>query len=199
LCGTGSHDIALDDVFVPEEWTGSLFAAPTVHHPLDSLPLLGRLGVELGACAVGIAQGALDDVVEIGRTKRPLGGLLNRVAEDPVFQYKLGRLDMDLRTARLLVRDVARADEEVAARGTKRSDIELLERRTTLNKVAELAASVVDGAYTMCGTSGLYLGSPLQRRARDIHALTQHFILSANTYSPLGASLLGEPTNTGPF
>ena len=66
-------------------------------------------------------------------------------------------------------------------------------RRATLARTVELAASVVDGCYHASGTSGMYETSPLQRRLRDVKALTQHAIFTANPYSPVGASLLGEP------
>jgi alkylation response protein AidB-like acyl-CoA dehydrogenase len=198
LRGTGSHDIAVEDLFVPDEWTASIVAPPpVVRHPLDVLPLLGRLGLELAACAVGIGQGAIDDVVDIAQTKRSLGGLLGRVAEDPVFQYKLGRLELDLRTARILLQHIACLDGEFASRVDPPSQGELLQRRTLLGRIAELTAAVVDGAYAACGTTGLYTSSPLQRRLRDIRALTQHILFAYNAYTPAGALLLGEPVNAG--
>ena len=36
------------------------------------------------------------------------------------------------------------------------------------------------------------LGCPLQRRFRDVHALTQHFALKADTYTLCGAVLAGQ-------
>ena len=198
LRGTGSHDIAVEDLFVPDEWTASILAPPPIiRHPLDTLPLLGRLGLELAACAVGIGQGAIDDVINIAQSKRLMGGLLGRVAEDPVFQYKLGRLELDLRTARILLQHIARLDSEFATRGAPPSQGELLQRRTLLSRIAELTAAVVDGAYAACGTTGLYTSSPLQRRLRDVRALTQHIIFAYNAYTPAGALLLGEPVNAG--
>jgi alkylation response protein AidB-like acyl-CoA dehydrogenase len=159
--------------------------------------LLGRLGLELAACAVGIGQGAIDDLINIAQTKRLMGGLLGRVAEDPVFQYKLGRLELDLRTARILLQHIARLDGEFATRGDPPSQGELLQRRTLLGRIAELAAAVVDGAYAQCGTTGLYTSSPLQRRLRDVRALTQHIMFAYNACTPAGALLLGEPVNAG--
>ena len=99
LKATGSHDVQVSDLFVSEEWTGSFAEpAPVVRHPLDAVRPLGRLGLELAAVAVGTAQGALDDLIEIGRIKKPLGGLMRRLAEDPSFQRQLGELDLELRT-----------------------------------------------------------------------------------------------------
>ena len=133
LKGTGSHDFQVSDLFVPQEWTGSFLApAPVVRHPLDAVRPLGRLGLELAAVAAGTAQGAIDDLIEIGRTKKPLGGLMRRLAEDPAFQRQLGELDLELRTARILLHSIARSDYERVTAGRELEQRELLERRTIL-------------------------------------------------------------------
>ena len=54
------------------------------------------------------------------------------------------------------------------------------------------AAQVVDAAYTAGGGSALYAGSPLQRRLRDVHAVTQHFAVQADRLTTVGAVLAGE-------
>jgi len=51
---------------------------------------------------------------------------------------------------------------------------------------------VVDAAYTAGGGSAVYASSPLQRRLRDIHTLTQHFALKPDTLTLAGAVLLGQ-------
>ena len=57
---------------------------------------------------------------------------------------------------------------------------------------AARAAAVVDTAYRSGGGSSLYADSPLQRRLRDIHALTQHFLVRRNTLVTAGAVLAGQ-------
>ena len=53
------------------------------------------------------------------------------------------------------------------------------------------AVSVVDTAYRAGGGSSLYSSCPLQRRLRDIHALTQHFLVRRDTMTTAGAILAG--------
>jgi alkylation response protein AidB-like acyl-CoA dehydrogenase len=57
---------------------------------------------------------------------------------------------------------------------------------------AATAASIVDMAYTAGGGTSLYATSPLQRRLRDIHALTQHFLVRLDTFTTVGAVLAGQ-------
>ena len=198
LKGTASHDVRVDDLFVDAAWTGDVLEPPPViRHPLDGVHPLGRLGLELAAVAVGIAQGAVDDLVAVGSTKRPLGGFMPRLAEDRVFQAEVGALDLDLRTARTLLHDVARTDFERVQCGRALEQREALERRSALSRIGEVAVGVVDGSYHASGTTGLYETSPLQRRLRDVHAVVQHFLFTSNALAPLGALLLGEPVEGG--
>jgi alkylation response protein AidB-like acyl-CoA dehydrogenase len=196
LKGTSSHDIVATELFVDADWTASFFApAPVVRHPLDRVRPLGRLGLELAAVAVGTAQAALEDLIEIATTKKPLGGLLKRLAEEPVFQHTVGGLDADVRTARTLLHETATRDYQRATAGEDLDQRALLERLTALKRVGEIATAVVDRAYHEAGTTGLFESSPLQRRLRDIHAVVQHVVFTSDSFTPAGATLLGEPAS----
>jgi hypothetical protein len=46
-------------------------------------------------------------------------------------------------------------------------------------------------AYHAGGGSAIYAGSHLQRRFRDVHALTQHFLVKLDTLTTAGAVLAG--------
>lgn len=62
--------------------------------------------------------------------------------------------------------------------------------RATATWVATTAASVVDAAYGSGGSS-LYSDNALQRRFRDIHALTQHFLAKRDTFTTAGGRARG--------
>jgi alkylation response protein AidB-like acyl-CoA dehydrogenase len=194
LKGTASNDVRVEDLFVADAWTGNVLQPPpVVHHPLDTVHPLGRLGLELAAVAVGIAQGAVDDLITVGASKRPLAGFLPRLAEDRVFQSRVGALDLECRMARTLLHDVARTDWERVQCGHALDQRTTLERRSTLSRVGDTATAVVTACYHASGTTGLYESSPLQRRLRDVHAVVQHVLFTSNALAPLGALLLGEP------
>jgi alkylation response protein AidB-like acyl-CoA dehydrogenase len=62
---------------------------------------------------------------------------------------------------------------------------------STVAWVVETATRVVDACYQAGGGSALYEKSPLQRRLRDIHTLTQHASVQENIFMTLGAQKLG--------
>jgi indole-3-acetate monooxygenase len=192
LKGTGSNDIVVSDLFIPDEWTGTFAELPPIaRHPLDQRPLLARFGSEFAAVAIGIAQAALDDITNIARNKVPATSR-SKLAADPVAQYLVGQLATDLYMARTLLHQVARDDQASVPFGPP-DNTAMVIRRARLTRAAAVAASVVEGAYGVSGTTGLFESCPLQRRLRDVRAVTQHYMLSARSaYGPVGTAILSE-------
>ena len=192
LKGTASNDIVVSDLFIPDEWTGTFAELPPVaRHPLDQRPLLARFGSEFAAVAVGIAQAALDDITNIARNKVPATSR-SKLAADPVAQYMVGQLSTDLYMARTLLHQVARDDQASVPFGPP-DNTAMVVRRARLTRAAAVAASVVEGAYSVSGTTGLFESCPLQRRLRDVRAVTQHYMLSARSaFGPVGTAILSE-------
>ena len=192
LKGTASNDIVVSDLFIPDEWTGTFAELPPVaRHPLDQRPLLARFGSEFAAVAIGIAQAALDDITDIARNKVPATSR-SKLAADPVAQYMVGQLSTDLYMARTLLHQVARDDQASVPFGPP-DNTAMVIRRARLTRAAAVAASVVEGAYSVSGTTGLFESCPLQRRLRDVRAVTQHYMLSARSaFGQVGTAILSE-------
>ncbi|MEY2432237.1 MAG: hypothetical protein QOC92_1962 [Acidimicrobiaceae bacterium] len=199
LCGTGSHHFSAHDVLVSAERTFLVFAGDRCFdEPILHLPAPALFSLEIASVAIGIAQGALDDLLALAADKMPLLAHAP-LAANPHFQYELATADTDLRAARALLH----ADTDVAwASAVEGAELTLEQRahiRATGAWVTARAVSVVDTAYRAAGSSSLYLDSPLQRRLRDIHALTQHFLVKADTLTTAGAVLAGQELTTPVF
>jgi alkylation response protein AidB-like acyl-CoA dehydrogenase len=61
------------------------------------------------------------------------------------------------------------------------------------------AAAIVTTAHRSGGGSSVYLDCPLQRRLRDIHAVTQHFLVRRDTFTTAGAILAGRDLELAVF
>jgi len=152
--------------------------------PPTALPLL------ISSVSLGIARGALDDIVRLAAEKVPMLSQAP-LAADPVFHVDLATADTELRAARALLYELA---DEVWASALAGDELSMdLRARVRAAGVwcTARAAAVVDTAYRSGGGSSLYAESPLQRRLRDIHALTQHFLVRRNTLVTAGAILAG--------
>jgi hypothetical protein len=58
---------------------------------------------------------------------------------------------------------------------------------------------VVTAAYRAGGGGSVYAESPLQRRLRDINAVTQHFLVRPDTLTTAGAILSGQDVTVPVF
>ena len=195
LCGTGSHHIVVDDLVVPAERTFAVLTAePCVDAVMARIPLPAPYALLLAGIALGIARGALDDLLGLAAGKVPLLAAAE-LARSPHLHLALGEADARLRAAQATVHDEARALWRAAEAGDPIEVDQRARLRASSTWATTTAAAVVDTAYTAGGGTSLYASSPLQRRLRDIHAVTQHFLVRPDTMTAAGAVLAGqEPT-----
>ena len=191
MSGTGSHHIRVEEAFVPRERTfETLTAEPCLDAPVLRIPLLALYSTCMASVAVGIARGALDDITAIAGEKVPLfaGGPLGT---DPVFHLDLASADAELRAARALLHEGAEIMWVNAVNGEDLSLEDRARLRAAAVWAARRAVSVVTAAYRSGGGTSIYKDCALQRRLRDIHTMTQHFLLRDDTMLTAGAILAG--------
>lgn len=192
LRGTGSHHFSADEVFLPAERTyATLEADPCVDEPLVRIPPPALYAQLIASVALGAARGAMADVLALAAGKVPLLAP-TALAANPLFQHQLATADAELRAATaLLYREAddawATAYDETPFTLERRARI-----RSTAVWVVARAAAVVDFAYHAGGGTALYSDNPLQRRLRDVHAITQHFLVRPDTLTTAGAVLAGQ-------
>jgi indole-3-acetate monooxygenase len=191
LCGTGSHHLSANNVFVRAERTCLPFAdAPCLDEPLLRMPMPPIFAFGVASVAVGIAQGALEDILALSANKVPLLAH-TALATNPLFQNQLGAADAKLRAARGLLYADAAAAWGTAVAGAEFTPEHRARMRSAITWAATTAAEVVGMAYHAGGGSSIYAASPLQRRFRDINAITQHFLVKLDTFTTAGAVLAG--------
>jgi alkylation response protein AidB-like acyl-CoA dehydrogenase len=198
LRGTGSHHFTAD-VDVPVEHTGLVMQdEPCLDEPIVRIPPPALYALAIASVAIGTAQGALDDILALATDKVPLLAPA-ALATNPHFQFELARADAELRAARALLYDDADETWETA----RSSEEFTLDQRARLRATAVVAVAhaveVVETAYRAGGGSALYDDSPLQRRLRDVHAITQHFLVKPDTLTTAGALLAGQEADVTVF
>jgi alkylation response protein AidB-like acyl-CoA dehydrogenase len=144
------------------------------------------------AVAIGIGQGALEDLAELAKSKRAAMNPTAVLADDPVFRHALGEQDLRLASVRALLDRVTENAWQAGMDSRPLSPRETLEGRTMAGYVTAECVKIVDAAYTMAGSVSLYDVSGLQRRMRDIHVASQHVAATSEGYRALGAVLVGK-------
>ena len=196
LRGTGSHDIAVEDIFVPHERSFSLVTDPSLHaRPLYAFPVFGLLALGIAAVTLGIARAAIDDLGELAGAKTPTYS--RRVlAERATVQADVARAEAVLGSARAFVFETI--DEAwTHARSAGTIDVRARARlRLAATHAAMAAARTVDLMYDAGGGTVVYASSPLQRRFRDVHVAMQHVLVAPATLELVGRILLGLEADT---
>ena len=193
LCGSGSGEYEVRDVFVAERHSASLTADQPLAQPLYRFPVFGLLGIGVGAVALGLARHALDHMNELARERMPQFSS-KPLAERATTQQAIARGEASVRAARALLMESLGSAWEQAESGAisieQRRDI-----RLATTHAVHAAQDVIGSMYQLGGGAAIFDNSPLQRCLRDIHVVTQHFMVSESTYELTGRLFLGLDTN----
>jgi alkylation response protein AidB-like acyl-CoA dehydrogenase len=163
---------------------------PCVDTPIVRMSMPSLVGLMIASVAVGTARGALDDIGAIAGSKVPLLAQ-GPLAGDPLFCHDLAVATTDLRAADALLREAAAGAWSAAVARRAPTLPERAEQRAAGAWATARAASVVDTAYRLAGGSAVYADGALQRRWRDVHAVTQHFVVKDGTFTACGSVLAG--------
>jgi alkylation response protein AidB-like acyl-CoA dehydrogenase len=195
LAGTGSHDVVIEQVFVPGEHTCQFGPGltPQGKHfqgPLYRYPLYASSAGLISAVALGIAQGAVDACMELAHSKRP-AGTTELLRDRPPFHIRLAEAVALVRSARAWLHTAVQQTWEAMLGGGQVTFEERADLLLAAANATRSAAAAVDIVYTAAGATANYRRSPLQRALRDIHALTQHIATAPHQYESAGRMLLG--------
>ena len=185
LGGTGSKDVAVEDVFVPdyrsiavEQIVGGPNPGSEVNPAvLYRLPAISLFAFCIAGVSLGIAQGAIEYFTQTIRSRT---------------SYYTGRSLADFVTLQIhlaeatSIADAARAviltDCDEATRIVEEGAVPSLEQRARYRRdgaySATLCTRAVDLLFRATGGGAIYARNPLQRAFRDVHAANAHYVLN---------------------
>jgi len=195
LRGSGSHDIAVRDLFVPAAHAVSLVRdRPRAEGALYAFPVFGLLAVGIAAVALGIGRRAITELVDVAGGKRPTGSR-RILAERATAQVQVSEAEALVRSGRAFL---AEAIDAAWAAARRAGSIDVAARATVrlaATNATIAAAKAVDLMYNAGGGTSVYATSPLQRCFRDVHVVTQHLMVAPATYELTGRLLFGIATD----
>jgi alkylation response protein AidB-like acyl-CoA dehydrogenase len=184
LSGTGSKDILLDDVFVPEHRRvpildlamGSTPGGKAHGIPLARLPFVLPAVWGIPPALVGMANGMAAAVRQtlIGKKALFSGELQSeRVAN----QIKLTEAMTDIHAAELIMRHRLAELKSWGEKGAPPSALDALSSQRDASYVSRLMGKVANNLSLMAGATSINLSNPIQRYQRDINAGVNHVSL----------------------
>jgi len=183
LAGTGSNDIIVDDVFVPEHRTLSFTdTAKCVcpgqevnPAPLYKLPFASVFAPSISVPIIGMALGAYEAYVDYTR-ERVRASTGGKAADDVFGQVRIAEAARKIDLAWTMIERNVTEELELAEAG---ENIPMsLRMRVRRDQVSATGAAIeaVDRLFESAGGRALRLGTPIQRFWRDAHAGRVHAI-----------------------
>jgi alkylation response protein AidB-like acyl-CoA dehydrogenase len=190
LRGTGSHDIVIDDVFVPAERTFSLTDPAQYDRPLSRMPFLATVCAGCAALCLGIAQAARDTLLELASTKVQVDPF-PATRDRPWVQTLVASSGAKLMSARLLLYSALRDTWAACTKRLPVTDAQRAHLWESGHHAAHVSREIVRSMYEAAGASALYVDCPLERAHRDIHAVMQHIVFAPFWMEAAGQVRLG--------
>ncbi|WP_071458706.1 acyl-CoA dehydrogenase family protein [Bacillus massilinigeriensis] len=155
---TGSHDLILEDVIIPEEYYVETFTP-------------GKKGangwlLHIPACYLGIAEAAKDYAVNFAKAYRP-NSIEGTIIELPAVRKKIGEMELELMRSRYFLYAVAKQWDDSEEKDRKKMAPQLGAAKMT---VTNAAINVLDLAMRVVGAKSLSASNPLQKYYRDVRA-----------------------------
>jgi indole-3-acetate monooxygenase len=194
LRGTGSHDVELRDVFVPDSWAFWWTDTPSHRGPLyhHRWWLLAH-----GAQRLGVARAAIDSIYELAQVKTPTRSTII-LRDRPITQMQYAQAQALYQSARAFLWETTARLWAQASAGQPLSQKDMALARLANTNASVVAAQVADLMYSAAGGTAIQTSHPIERLFRDAHAAAQHATASVPTYEQWGRVLIHDDPDSIP-
>lgn len=182
LAGTGSNDVVVEDVFVPEAFTLSMGETGQCKGPgqeqntndLYKLPFHSIFTGTITTPIIGMAMGAYAEHVEMQQARSRAAYLGEKASKDPFAMVRIARASSEIDAAWALLVNNIREEQAYVAKGEPIPLRTRLKVRRDQVIGSERAIEAIDALFEASGGRALTTGTYLQRAWRDAHAGRVH-------------------------
>jgi alkylation response protein AidB-like acyl-CoA dehydrogenase len=197
LRATGSTNFTVENLHIPRDHSFLIGPWETTEGPFAA-PLY-RMGliidaVRIAQVGVGIAQGALEEFIELASAKTP-AYTATLTADRATVQERVARAQALIQAARHTLRATVADAWESVQNGPRITGQTCVPMGLAASFALDSSVRAVDLLYKSGGTTGFRDESPLQKRFRDLQTLRQNAITSWSRYESLGKLILGRQSD----
>jgi len=182
LSGTGSNDIVVDDVFIPEAFTLSMGDTGRCFGPgqeqntsdLYKLPFHSIFTNTITTPIIGMATGAYNEHVEMQQKRTRAAYIGEKASLDPFAAVRIARASSEIDAAWALLVNNIREEQDFVSKGEKIPLSTRLKVRRDQVLGSQRALDAIDSLFEASGGRALANGTYLQRAWRDAHAGRVH-------------------------
>lgn len=205
--GTGSKDIVVTDVFIPEHRVVPtqptfLGLSPHAKAPTYRLSVYSGLPAMLSGSVLGMAEAGLKAFIAATATRTSPYGVVK--AANPSMQKRVAESTAEVAAARRLLTDMCDRFDELMEIDQPMSAGDRIQMRWDAAYVVELSRRAIERLFASSGAHGLYEGNPVYRAFRDINTACHHAVIDFDTVSGMMGQFkltgdLGENPRMAPF
>jgi alkylation response protein AidB-like acyl-CoA dehydrogenase len=194
LCGSGSNDVAVKDLFIPAERTYGFPAPPRRDGALYAYPLM--FAYNLPGVTLGIARAAIDRFIEVAPRRQVTMSMLTgkpvMLKDEAYAQNAVARAEALVGSARDYL--FARMEEiwQSLLGGSQPTLKQRALYRIAIGHAHTVCVEAVEGLFKAYGGGAVYASSPFDRSLRDMITINQHTMNSLKIYETAGRILLGD-------
>ena len=194
--GTGSNDVVVDDVFVPEHrlvkvtdiYAGTAPGAALHDAATYRWPMVPALALVASMPALGAAEHVADMfATRLGERVLAYSGVAQK--QQPAAQIRLGDARVRLRALDGLLRDTVADLETMVADGVRIPRAVRARARVAAAHIVHESRSVIADLLESSGASAQFLTSPLQRAKRDVDVISGHVVFDYDVSRELAGAL----------
>lgn len=184
LRGTGSNDIVVKDLFVPEHRMLDLEAmfswqSPGLEvntGPLYRMPFAAMFANAITVSIVGMGEGIVAETLEY--SKKRVSATWGKAIDDPYVLAAIGEAASDIAACRAqLLGNITEMYDTVCAGQELTMDLRYKVRRDQVAG-SNRAINAIDACYDRAGAGAISMASPLQRLWKDAHTGRHHTVNS---------------------
>jgi 3-hydroxy-9,10-secoandrosta-1,3,5(10)-triene-9,17-dione monooxygenase len=198
---TGSNDVIVDDVFVPEHrlvkvtdiYAGTAPGAALHDSATYRWPMVPALALVAAMPALGAAERIADVfATRLGERVLAYSGVAQK--QQPAAQIRLGDARVRLRALDGLLRDTTATLETMAADDVRIPRAVRAGARVAAAHIVHESRSVIADLLESSGASAQFLTSPMQRAKRDVDVISGHVVFDYDVSRELAGALeIGVP------
>lgn len=192
LAGTGSHDVEIRRVFVPERRAVAFTPAVEPSAPYDNAN--SRMAIWITAAShaavgLGIAQAAIEDLVELGSMVPSYSR--NSIRDRSRVQMRLAQAEAQLASARVYFHETYNDAWLDADRNGRLTMQQKARCQLATTHAVMASAQAVDLVQSCVGTTGIREAHDFEKYFRDVHVVTQHAYVSEARLEAVGQVMFG--------
>jgi alkylation response protein AidB-like acyl-CoA dehydrogenase len=205
--GTGSKDIVVTDVFIPEHRVVPtqptfLGLSPHAKAPTYRLSVYSGLPAMLSGSVLGMAEAGLKAFIAATATRTSPYGVVK--AANPSMQKRVAESTAEVAAARRLLTDMCNRFDTLMTIDQPMSAADRIQMRWDAAYVVELSRRAIERLFASSGAHGLYEVNPVYRAFRDINTACHHAVIDFDTVSGMMGQFkltgdLGENPRMAPF